>query len=105
MSKEKEHFKSRTEAFQGMSEQINGSSCPTSWKDVFVLNDDCGRAHIVPSVNIVLSEVSSNEWVIRTPSGDFKPILEDPILEMIMDGVREFSVIPTTYQIELQKRY
>lgn len=93
-----------SESFEGMSAQINGSSCPASWKDIFVLNDDCGRAHVVPSASVVLSEVGSNEWVFRTVGGDFKPISNDPILEMIMDGIREFAVIPTTYQVEIQKR-
>lgn len=104
MEKENSTRQSFEQSFKGMSKEINGSQCPASWKDVFVLNDDCGRAHVVPSVSVVLSEVGSSEWVFRTICGDFKPISQDPILEMIMDGVREFSVLPTTYLVELQKR-
>lgn len=103
MSEEKEQYETHSAAFRGMSKQINGSDCPASWKDVFVLNDQCGRAHVIPSVSVVLSEVGSSEWVFRTICGDFKPISNEPILEMIMDGIREFAVVPTTYQIELQK--
>lgn len=103
MSEDKKPYASRTQAFAGMSSQINGSNCPASWKDVFVLNDECGRAHVVPCVSVVLSEVGSSEWVFRTICGDFKPISKDPVLDMIMDGAREFAVKPTTYEIELQK--
>lgn len=103
MITETPNYQTQAEAFQGMSKTINGSHCPASWKDVFVLNDRCGRAHIVPSVSVVLSEVGSGEWVFRTICGDFKPISKAPILEMIMEGTREFAVIPTTYELELQK--
>ena len=103
MIKEPLDYQAHAEAFQGMSKTINGSNCPASWKDVFVFNDRCGRAHIVPSVSVVLSEVGSSEWVFRTICGDFKPVSKAPILELIMEGVREFAVIPTTYQLELQK--
>lgn len=103
MSEQKPKHKSSEDSFGGVSKVINGSNCPASWKDVFVLNDDQGRAHLIPCVSVVLSEVGSGEWVFRTICGDFKPISKDPILEMIMHGEREFAVVPTTYLIELQR--
>jgi hypothetical protein len=104
MSEELTIYQTRENSFEGMSSEINESDCPASWKDVFVLNDDCGRVHLVPCVNVVLSEVGSGEWVFRTTGGDFKPVSNDPILEMIMGGVREFAVIATSYSVEIQKR-
>lgn len=104
MSEEVPTYEVAPKPFVGMSKHISESKCPASWGDLFVLNDDCGRAHIVPSSSVVLSEVDNGTWVFRTVGGDFKPVSNDPILEMIMDGVREFAALPTTYQVELQKR-
>jgi hypothetical protein len=103
MIEENQIYETDKQSFEGMSNEINDSKCPASWKDVFVFNDDAGRSHIVPCVNVVLSEVGSSEWVFRTTGGDFKPIEKDPVLEMIMEGVREFAVIPTSYFTELQR--
>lgn len=94
-------YESTQRSFAGLSNEINGSNCPASWKDIFILNTDEGRAYIVPSVSLILVEAASNRWVFRTFCGDFKPVANDPILDMIMDGIREFNVIPTTFEIEL----
>jgi hypothetical protein len=103
MSEETPVYITSKQSFEGMSEKLNGPNSPAAWKDIFVFNDDCGRAHIAPCDNVILSEVSSDEWVFRTAGGDFKPIANDPILDMIMDGVREFAVVATSYSVELQK--
>lgn len=65
MIEEKAMYETNSAAFRGMSKQINGSDCPASWKDVFVLNDECGRAHVIPSASVVLSEVRSSEWSLE----------------------------------------